>query len=665
VSVERPSSALSPDVSHGGPLYPWETLFSSLETPVSRSELASELVGEAGLPTRAAAVDMIDAAIMREELSYDGSRVRPSSRQSNLNKSVNASTGENSGAESAGVTETPSIEEKVREFATEYPLRVSLPLAERDGTKVRRDYANIEWESWTENQPDTPEFEVQNAAKGESVSDVSAVEWGEAVRTLLEKYDRTKNTTINLEKGSWRTPEEHQTFSVPAENRWFASYQKKYYAQLDAWLRELCGGERPSGGYTEASFENPRVALLTRSASSTPGGERVGPVEHAEELRDSWEPVYHTMRNTLRSLGYELGESWQYDRRLEPHTGKRGGEKGTNECYAHEHIILVVDGDVTSGDLRSIIEKHVEACEWAGPSAHGEEAIEVREPDELTDPAAYVADYCSIDPVELWEREPAYVGWAAAMDAGNVRTVSRSESAREAAVADACKQRAESEEADQSETHGESVVRLNGERVCLHCESSHEIQQNGTLTAQRTGTVVADGGVEVPDREEELRERWPSADAVAVVGESPKRHKQREAIREWLETEMSLGEFWARHDPDVQPPDDVEQLVAEVEHPTYDPAEAVGYDNRVPEWRVKSVTVDGEERPASAGTGIEMVEVTNTRGRLVEELGIEPGQDYRCECGVGARGATIVSHLGSHGIEEAEIASEVIAEESK
>jgi len=705
VSVDRPSSALSPGVEHGGPLYPWETLFSALEPPLGRSELAGVLVEEGVRPTRAAAVDMVDAAIQRGGLAFDGTRVRPASRQSNLNKSVNSATAEFSASESAGEKERPSIEEKVAEFASEYPIRVTQPLADLDGVSLRRDYAEVETVSW-EAEPvyrcgkcdgesvmapakapsHIMEFheeeleeadisldvavesfgEAEKAPKGEEVTDVSAVEWGEAVRTLLEKYGRTKSTTINLEKGSWRTPAEHDTFSIQAENRWFASYQKKYYAQLDAWLRELCGGERPSGGYTEPSFENPKVALLTRSASSVPGGERVGPVTHAEELRDSWQPVYHTLRNTLRSEGYELGEDWQYDRRLEPHTGKRGNDSGTNECYAHEHIIVVIDGDVTSGDLRPVIEKHVEACEWAGQEAHGEEAIEVREPDELNDVAGYVADYCSIDPVELWEREPAYVAWAAAMDAGNVRTVSRSETAREAAVADACKQRAESEEADQVEGHAESVVRLKGERVCLHCESSHEISQEGTLTAHRgsESEVATDGGIEVPDREEELRERWPSADAAVAVGESPQRRKQREVIRGWLQTDMSLGEFWACEEPGVPPPEDAEQLVAEVEHPGYEPEAAVGFDNTVPTWRVKSVTIDGEERPASAGNGIEMVEVTNVRGRLVSELGIETGQRYRCECGVAAYGETMVSHLGSHGIEEPELASGLIAEES-
>jgi hypothetical protein len=678
-ATEPPQSASEP--SHGGPAYPWETFLSGLGGEVGREELARELVADEVRAILPAALDMVDAAIARGELSTDGEAVRAASRHSNENKSVNSATAANQAAENSGGEERPTNEEKVAEFAAAYPVRATSPLAESDGVSLRRDYAHVETEEWTENQPDIPELEVTNPAKGETVTDVSAVEWGEAVRTLLEKYERTKQTTINLEKGSWRTPERHAEFSVQAENRWFASYQKKYFAQLDGWLRELCGGERPSGMPTAASFEEPRIALLTRSASSKPEGERVGPVTHAKELQGSWEPVYHTLRNTLRAEGYELGEDWQYDRRLEPHTGKRGNDAGVNEAYAHEHIILVVDGDVTADDLRPVMDKHVEACEWAGEEAHGEEAIEVREPDELNDVAAYVADYCSIEPVELWEREPAYVGWAAAMDAGNIRTVSRSEAAREAAKADKCRQRYISGESQQSEPHGARVTNLGGERVCFHCESSHDISQEGTLAGERMDgpTAATDGGVEVLDaeaREERLQDKWGEAEwedaygntrscggaeAAARVGESPQRRQRREQVERELERdpEATARQVVARR---TLPPDCME-LVEEV-RAGIDREAVVGFDNRVPDWHVRSVTVEGEERPASAGNGIDMVEVMDVRQRLREGAGIEATQRYRCDCGVAAYGRDMVAHLGSHGIDEPERAGEVIDQES-
>ncbi len=587
-------------------------------------------------------------------MSSDPSAV---SRHSNVNKSVNSATAENPPSENNGPTTEERIADKLREFVMAYPLRENLPVASDDGTAIRADYAEFVEEEWIENQPDTPEFEIEPAARGTDTKAQSGVKWGDAVETLLEKFARTEKTTVNLEKGDWRNPAEHETFEIDANNRWFGEYQKKYNAQIDAWLRELSGGERPSGGETAATFDNPRVALLTRSASSKPNGERVSPVEHANQLQQSWEPTYHAMRNTLRSLGHDLGDDWQYIRVVEPHTAKRGDGRGVNSCYPHEHVVLVVDGDVSESDLRPIIDKHVEACDWAGESAHGGDAIEVREPDELNDVAAYVSDYCSIEPVGLWEREPAYLGFAAAMDAGNIRTFSRSESAREAAKADACRQRAESEKAEQEATHGERVRRTaGGETVCAECGCGHDIQQDATLTAHRTGQVATDGG-----RAGELRQRWSDADAAAVVGEGPSDRRLREQIEEQLQLSprASAVEIVGRLGlpPDCR--EFVEEVVAGV-----DRSELVAFDDGVPEWHVKSVTIDGEERAASAGNGVDMVEITDARDRLVRGLGIDQGQRYRCTCGVSAYGSTIVSHLGSHGIEDCDVAAKAISEES-
>ena len=530
------------------------------------------------------------------------------SRHSNGNKSVNASTPENRVSEKDVPTTEERIDDKMREFAMAYPIREGLPVASDDDTEIRADYAEIEWEEWRENQPDAPRFEVQPAATGQDIVDVSARSWGESVRRLLEKFAKTEKTTVNLEKADWRSPAEHETFEIEAQNRWFGEYQKKYNAQIDAWLRELVGGERPSGGETAATFDDPRIALITRSASSKPNGERVSPVEHANQLQDSWEPTYHAMRNTLRSLGHDLGDGWQYIRVVEPHTGKRGNRRGVNACYPHEHVVLVVDGDVTADDLRPIIDKHVEACEWAGESAHGDDAIEVREPDELNDVASYVSDYCSIEPVGLWEREPSYLGFAAAMDAGNMRTFSRSEAARRAAKADACRQRAESDKADQEADHGEHVHRKpSGEVVCSECGCSHDIAQDSTLTAHRTGQVATDGDGQAG----RLRQQWTDADAAAAVGEGPSDRQQRKQVEAELERMpgASATEIVGRLGLPPDACEFVDEVRAGVEH-----GRLVSFDDSVPEWRVKSVTIDGEERMASAGNGIEMVALMGESG---------------------------------------------------
>jgi len=560
------------------------------------------------------------------------------------------------------------VVECVRDFAKEYPGRARLPLATGDGTRIRRDYANVETVEWEEDlrlSQEVRERHMLDSPAGTADGEVSPRSWAEGIRTLLEREAETQATTINLEKRHLNHAEE---YSVSARSRWSKPYQKKYAAQIDAWLRELVGGERPSGGVTAPSFEDPHIALVTLSASSVPDGERVGPVDHLEALRSSWNDVYHATRNTLRSLGFDSSE-WQYDRRAEPHTAERGDGRGVNECYGHEHVVLVVDGEVTAEDLRPIVEKHVESNPWAGADAHGKDAIEVRKPEDLEDPAAYVAGYCSIDPVGLFDRSPTYQAWAAAATAANYRTVTRSEAAREAAAADRCRQRAESEQSDQVRSHGEEVRRVDGEVVCAVCGTAHDIDQSQTLAEHRrpqsgpqsaAEPTVADGGEELRTadaREEELRERWPSARAAASVGESTERAKIRERIEAVAHAHEDLTdvELAAKYDA-IGHVDVVREVRSDADT---DPSEVVGFDrhDRVPSWEIVSVTVDGEERPASGGGGMEFVEVTD----YAERFGFIRPEWYRCDCGVKLHGDTMARHLGrAHGIEDRSAARSVV-----
>ena len=455
---------------------------------------------------------------------------------------------------------------------------------------------------------------------------------------------------------------------------------------MEAWLRELTGGERPSGGETDGIYENPHIALITTSASSVPAGEHVPPVEHTEMRRSSWNSCYDTLRNTMRSLGLD----WQYERRSEPHTGKRG-EYGINRCYGHDHIILVVDGDVSPGDLRPVVEKHVEECDWAGAQAHDLDVedwdaapstgdcscdsgcsrcvgtVEIKDPDELENVAAYVADYCSIDPLDLHERSTEYVMWAAMVTAGNFKTQSRSDAAGWASTADACKQRFESDQSDQVVDHGEIVRRETESQrgpdlVCDECGSPHGIDQDQTLTAARVSTdspAAADGGL---DRQGELEQRWPSAKSAAYVGQTPEGRRQREQIEQYLEA-----------NPNAKPtevlgalglPPDARRLIEEVDLDV-DPTEPVAFD-RPPEWRVKSVIIGSDEYPASAGTGVELVEVVDPLDNLLEnsKLGCVDSESILWNCnrtGVSMWGGErMAQYLIKHGIEQPEVVDELV-----
>ena len=571
------------------------------------------------------------------------------SRQSNLNKSVKLAT-----ADSAPSQE--QVVECVTDFVKLYPGRARLDLATGDGTQIRREYANVETVEWEEDlrlSKEERERLMLDSPSGTADGEVSPKSWAEGIRTLLEREVEVQRTTINLER---RYLNETDQYDVPAQSRWSKSYQKKYNAQIDAWLRELTGGERPSGGITAPSFEDPHIALITLSASSVPDGERVGPVDHLEALQESWRSTYHALRNTLRSLGFDSSE-WQYDRRAEPHKSERGDGRGTNECYGHEHVVLVVDGAISAKDLRPVVEKHVEANEWAGEAAHGTDAVEVRTPEELSDPAAYVADYCSIDPVGLFDRSPAYQAWATAATAANYRTVTRSEAAREAAKADRCRQRAESDQSDQVRRHGEEVRRVDGAVVCTCCGTAHDIDQSQTLVEHRrpqtaAEPTVADGGEDLRTadaREEELRERWPSASAAAAVGEPTERARVRERIETVAHAheELTDVELAAKYDA-LEHVDVVREVRSGVDT---DPSEVVGFDrgDRPPEWQVVGVTVDGERHPASGGGSIETV----TNVDYTDRFDFIRSEWYRCDCGVKLHGEQMARHLGQyHGIEE-------------
>ena len=615
------------------------------------------------------------------------------SRRTNLDNSVN---GDREGNSADGENELPTVDERVAEFVEDYPELAKMPVASGHGVSLRESYTWENWSSWSAGSVcdcDHSGCRHGDEPQGDSLRKRGAVTWAKAVRNTLESYETTRDTTVNLQRAEPGHPE-YAEHSVDVVTRWFSEYQKRYFAQLKAWLRELTGGERPSGGVSHPEYDDPRIALVTLSASSVPGGDRVGPVDHSQMRRSSWsDGCYDTLRNQMRSLGMK----WQYDRRSEPHTGKRGSDgKGMNECYGHDHVVLVVDGEIEPADLRPVVEKHVENCDWAGAEAHGLDkdwsaapqfhecdcetgcnqclgTVSIRDPDELEDIAAYVADYCSIEPTDLLERDTAFIAWAAAVDAANTKTISRSDAARWASVADRCKQQFESEASDQVVDHGEELVlsdRRGTKIECKACGSPHGIDQGQTLTAARSpsGPAAADGGL--PDRGEQMLEEWPSARSVAGVGEELTQHQWREKLLGYAE-KHDITDYRELYDASVlgelglpaEARDVVDELVAGV-----DPNEPV-YRERLPEWRVDSVTIDGEEHQASSAGGVDLVELVDPVARLLDETELgDPGAkqtkwrfertNFSCY-----GGKTMARYLVKHGFELPELVNEVIIAE--
>jgi hypothetical protein len=592
------------------------------------------------------------------------------SRRTNQNKSVNISNAGSEGFENCDLHTKAKIDKCVSEFVEKYPQRALMRIATGDRRKLRREYAEVEQVEWREDlrlsEEEYKDIQLPDTRpSGVRDGEVTPPIWAKAMKQLLHKYAATKETTIHLDKTLF---DKRETYEVAAKSRWQPEYQKKYKAQLDGWLRETTGGDRPTGGETEASFDNPHLGMITLSGSSVPDERRIGAVDMFDELNSTWsDHTYHAVRNTLRSLGFDADE-WHYDRRAEPHTNKRGDKTGTNACYGHEHVILVVDGEVTAEELRPIVETHVNHCEFAGKSAHGEDAIEVTTPDEKDDISGYVADYASLKPVDLLDREPEYQAFAAAASAANYRTFTRSEAARQAAEVDKCRQRFESDKSAQQLDHGEEVRYDDGDILCTECDCTHDIDQNQTVAECRKPDnadttppepTVADGGHEIPtdeSRRQQLKEQWQDANAAASIGESTERTRVRRRIQMVKDAhpDKDAIELAAKFDA-IDHIDIVRQVLEDKEELTnFDEPVGFGQDRAPewadPDWKVNKIEVRGETHPAGGGNGMSYVETTDYVERFADV--IDDKHWYRCNCGVRMWGHEMAKHLGhEHGLE--------------
>jgi hypothetical protein len=544
---------------------------------------------------------------------------------------------------------------------------------------------------------------------GEPVTEVHTAEpytWAQSIRRLLIRYYHAENTTIRLRFGhKWQLDESAgdighaknnlkkigKTYDVPATLRWQPQYQQRYAAQIDAWTREYCGGTRPSGGDCEGEYSDPYISLLTLTASAKPADTWVSPVDHMQSLRESWDTVYHALRNAMVRAGFEP-EQWTYERRAEPHTGERGG--GVNLGYSHEHIVLITDGPVTHADLQPVIDTHVRENEHAGKAAHGPQSMEIKKASELTNVARYVADYCSIEARPLTDRSPEYLMWAAAATACNYRTVTRSDSALQAVKADMCKQRYESDESLQERKHGEQLKHKNGHIVCAACGSYHGIEQADSISELR---LLTDGGLRANTAlsvKRAKRETWKDTPHGGGVGISPiltAWHKRCQSA-DWSPDggDISRSEIYRhalhmwddlRYTWKQQFREDIGAIgdemlriatvyargMGDLEY-TGEPV-GWGEPERTPDgWHVESVEVYGERRPASAGRGMDMIEIINWPD-LFTGLYDPEGRNTCVKCGVTLDGAAICDHIAGgtwdrddtrHQIQTREAAARVI-----
>jgi hypothetical protein len=378
-----------------------------------------------------------------------------------------------------------------------------------------------------------------------------ALTWEAAVEGLLESYESDRGARLKFGKGRPGSSGREE-FTVPVENSWMPAAQERAFAQLKALERETVGFYRcdesgcgyycgdPDGHGAEwvaGEYRDPCLGLVTFSASATPDGDHLPPVDHTDARRETWggrDGVRRKLRDVMgRKLGLE-SDDWAYWRQCEPHTGD-----GENACYGHDHVLVVFDRaavegdlplDVAEGLLRRAVDRHVERCEYAGREAHGGGAVEVKSVEgggdgEVSYLANYMASYLAVDPDQgLLERSIEYVAWAAQMWAANRNKRSRSTSAGDAIEADACRQRYRDPDAEQEHGHGERLTHAGGRGeavVCAACGSSWGVSDGDTVVEARrgegalAGSESAAGGGVGGGPEAALRGRWPSATAAA------------------------------------------------------------------------------------------------------------------------------------------------------
>jgi hypothetical protein len=171
----------------------------------------------------------------------------------------------------------------------------------------------------------------------------SAVTWNGAIDRLRSYIEDKEDVSAVFENEAG----DRATGSDP--HRFDPEYADKQYAKLKDLER----------GLSDAYGKRLHTAMLTFTASSTPDGDPLPPVDHLDGLLDSWDAIRRALDRSLEHRRYERLAI------LEPHPGN-----GDNNGYLHVHMAVFVDGVVTADDLAPVIEAHVRNCDLAQPDAH-------------------------------------------------------------------------------------------------------------------------------------------------------------------------------------------------------------------------------------------------------------------------------------------------------
>lgn len=203
------------------------------------------------------------------------------------------------------------------------------PLTERDGVTLRE--------------------EVRSFA----LDDRDTLIWNGAI-AAWRSYIQDKRGVDRIYQNT-ETGEEAVSGSSP--HRFAKDYADKQYAKLKDLER----------GVKERYGRRLHTAMLTLTGSSRPNDDQLPPVDHLDQLLESWSAVSRELRRVLDDYrSARLGI-------LEPHPGE-----GPNNGYFHIHIAVFTDGKIAAEEFESVLDKHVKHCDIAEPDQHTTDEIQVK-----------------------------------------------------------------------------------------------------------------------------------------------------------------------------------------------------------------------------------------------------------------------------------------------
>ena len=171
-----------------------------------------------------------------------------------------------------------------------------------------------------------------------------ATSWQRSKRKFIE-YDREARETENV----FRNIETGETASSSVSHRFQTEYREMWYAKFNDLLRS-----------SQDRWPVVHTTMLGLTASSTPHGEQMAPVDHWTDCDASNAAV----KQALRRIKNDLGDAMVIEF-VESHPGG-----GTNDGYLHKHPVILSGQRVPDRLLQKVLNAHVNNSPNAEHSAH-------------------------------------------------------------------------------------------------------------------------------------------------------------------------------------------------------------------------------------------------------------------------------------------------------